>query len=401
MIFAELIVKGLLIILALPASYLLLCTIAAYLFRKEAATENRFLNVGVLIPAHNEEDGIVNTIKGVLACDYPINRLKIFVIADNCTDRTAERARNAGALVFERFDSINRGKGQALDWFLKNSLEMYRNSDIITIIDADVSPDKNYLREISASLSNPKIRIVQAFNSVSNPEDGWRPALSDAAFNIFCHLRMAGSVRLAGTAVLKGNGMAFKTELLKKYGWPCHSVVEDMEFTLHLLVDGITVSYNPDAVIRSEMVTSGKNATSQRSRWEGGRFMLVRKMTLPLLKLFAATGQPRYLYALAELATPPLSLLVMLFSLATAGALMLLDGAWLMLASSFWLILVFYVISGQIQRGAPLSTWLYLAAAPLYILWKIPIYVGMILKKKSSTWIRTERESKKDQKKLS
>jgi len=398
MIFAELIVKGLLIILALPASYLLLCTIAAYLFRKEAATENRFLNVGVLIPAHNEEDGIVNTIKGVLACDYPINRLKIFVIADNCTDRTAERARNAGALVFERFDSINRGKGQALDWFLKNSLEMYRNSDIITIIDADVSPDKNYLREISASLSNPKIRIVQAFNSVSNPEDGWRPALSDAAFNIFCHLRMAGSVRLAGTAVLKGNGMAFKTELLKKYGWPCHSVVEDMEFTLHLLVDGITVSYNPDAVIRSEMVTSGKNATSQRSRWEGGRFMLVRKMTLPLLKLFATTGQTRYLYALAELATPPLSLLVMLFALATAGALMLLEGAWLMLATSFWLILVFYVISGQIQRRAPLSTWLYLAAAPLYILWKIPIYVGMILKKKSSTWIRTERESKNDPK---
>ena len=91
----------------------------------------------------------------------------------------------------------------------------------------------------------------------------------------------------------------------------------------------------------------------------------------------------------------------MLFSLATAGALMLLEGAWLMLASSFWLILVFYVISGQIQRSAPLSTWLYLAAAPLYILWKIPIYVGMILKKKSSTWIRTERESKKDQKKLS
>jgi len=398
MIFAELIVKGLLIILALPASYLLLCTIAAYLFRKEAATENRFLNVGVLIPAHNEEDGIVNTIKGVLACDYPINRLKIFVIADNCTDRTAERARNAGALVFERFDSINRGKGQALDWFLKNSLEMYRNSDIITIIDADVSPDKNYLREISASLSNPKMRIVQAFNSVSNPEDGWRPALSDAAFNIFCHLRMAGSVRLAGTAVLKGNGMAFKTELLKKYGWPCHSVVEDMEFTLHLLVDGITVSYNPDAVIRSEMVTSGKNATSQRSRWEGGRFMLVRKMTLPLLKLFATTGQTRYLYALAELATPPLSLLVMLFALATAGALMLLEGAWLMLATSFWLILVFYVISGQIQRRAPLSTWLYLAAAPLYILWKIPIYVGMILKKKSSTWIRTERESKNDPK---
>jgi len=397
MIFAELIVKGLLLMLVLPAGYLLLCTIAAYLFRKEVTAGNKLLNIGVLIPAHNEEEGIVHTVEGVLACDYPSNRLKIFVIADNCTDRTAEKARNAGALVFERFDNINKGKGQALDWYLKNFLNIYNNTDIITIIDADVSPDKNYLREISASLSNPKIRAVQAFNSVSNYNAGWRPALSDAAFNIFCHLRMAGSVRLAGTAVLKGNGMAFKTELLKHYGWPCHSVVEDMEFTLQLLVDGITVSYNPDAVIRSEMVTSGKSATSQRNRWEGGRFMLVRKMTLPLLKLFATTGQTRYLYALAELATPPLSLLVMLFSLATSGSLMLLDGKWLMLAASFWMILVFYVISGQIQRRAPLSTWLYLTAAPLYILWKIPIYIGMILKKKSTAWIRTTRETERRQ----
>ena len=170
-----------------------------------------------------------------------------------------------------------------------------------------------------------------------------------------------------------------------------------MEFTLRLLEDGISVNYNPDAVIRSEMVTSGKSASSQRNRWEGGRFMLVKRMTLPLLKLFAKTGNTRYLYALAELATPPLSLLVMLFSFASTGALLLLNGAWLILATSFWLILVFYVISGQIQRHAPLSTYLYLASAPLYILWKIPLYAGMLLKKKSSAWVRTTREAEKQQ----
>ena len=397
MIIVELSLKILLIILAFPAGYLLLCTVAAYLFRKEAATENQLLHIGVLIPAHNEEDGIVHSIEGILACDYPADRSTVYVIADNCTDLTAERARNAGALVFERFDNINRGKGQALDWFLKNFGKTYCQTDVITIIDADVSPDKKYLNEISATLSNPNIQVAQAFNSVSNPDAGWRPALSDAAFNIFCHLRMAGSVRLSGTAVLKGNGMAFRTELLKQYGWPCHSVVEDMEFTLRLLVDGITVAYNPDAVIRSEMVTSGKSATSQRSRWESGRFMLVNKMTVPLLKLFLTTGNTRYIYALAELATPPLSLLVMLFILATAGAFLLLKFSWLILAISFWMILVFYVISGQIQRHAPLSTWLYLAAAPLYILWKIPLYAGMMLKKQSSTWVRTTRETEKKQ----
>ncbi len=392
MMIIELIVKILLIGLSLPVAYLLLSTVAAYLFKKERSGENRFLNIGVVIPAHNEEMGIVSTIEGVLACDYPANRLEIFVIADNCDDATAEKARTAGAVVFERSDTFNRGKGQALDWFLNTGHEAYRHSDAIAIIDADVTPDKNFLREISASFSNPFVQVLQAYNGVSNPKSGWRPALIDAAFNIFNHLRMAGSVRLSGTSVLKGNGMAFRTTILERYGWPCHSIVEDMEFTLRLLEDNITVHYNPDAIIRSEMVTSAKSASSQRSRWEGGRFMLIRKMTLPLLMKFAKTGDSKYLFALAELATPPLSLLVLLCSIATAGAFLVLNGAWTLLAASFWAIMAFYVISGQIQRRAELSTWLYLAMAPLYVFWKIPLYLAMLLKKKTPAWIRTTRE---------
>ena len=391
MIIIELLVKCLLLLLALPAGYLLMATVASYLFKKKEPPNNRFLNIGVLIPAHNEEGGIERTIKGILASDYPANRYEIFVIADNCTDSTAQNAREAGAQVFERFDDLNRGKGKALDWFLKNCKEHYQHNNAITIIDADVSPDRNYLREISASLSNPDIEAVQAYNGVSNPHDGWRPALIDAAFNVFNHLRMAGSFRLSGSAILRGNGMGFRTELLQCYGWPSHSIVEDIEFTLLLLQDGINVHYNPDAVIRSEMVTSGKNASSQRNRWEGGRFMLVRKMTIPLLSKFKETGDSRYLYALAELAVPPLSILVMLFTLGTLGSMML-NAGWLKLSAAIWGILIFYLISGQIQRTAPLSTWLYLTAAPIYVLWKIPIYKGMLLKNKSSEWVRTTRE---------
>ncbi len=391
MIIIELFVKCTLILLALPAGYLLMTTVASYFFKKDEPINNRFLNIGVLIPAHNEEKGIKRTIEGILACDYPANRYEIFVIADNCTDSTASIAQEAGALVFERFDELKRGKGEALDWFLKNFKESYQNTNVITIMDADVSPDGNYLREISASLSRPDIKVVQAYNGVSNPHDGWRPALIDAAFNVFNHLRMAGSFRLSGSAILRGNGMGFSTELLQNYGWPSHSIVEDIEFTLLLLQDGINVHYNPDAVIRSEMVTSGKNASSQRNRWEGGRFMLVRKMTIPLLGKFKTTLDSRYLFALAELAVPPLSILVMLFSLVTLGSMML-EGGWLELAGAFWGILALYLMSGQIQRKAPLSTWLYLTTAPLYVLWKIPIYIGMLLKNKTNVWVRTTRE---------
>ena len=276
MIVIAFILKNLLIMLALPAGYLMLSTIAAYFFKKDVSAENHLLTLAVIIPAHNEEKNIIRTVEAIMACNYPANRFEVYVIADNCTDHTALYARTAGALAFERFDTVNRGKGQALDWFLKNHDEIYCHTDIITIIDADVAPDRNYLHEISATFNNPEIQAVQAYNGVSNPDAGWRPALIDAAFNVFNHLRMAGSFKLSGTAVLKGNGMAFRTNLLQRYGWPCHSIVEDMEFTLLLLQDGISVHYNPDAVIRSEMVTSGKSASTQRSRWEGGRFMLVQ-----------------------------------------------------------------------------------------------------------------------------
>lgn len=389
---AEYLVSLPVLLLTLPAAYLFVVTIAAYLFRKKAGTENRMLRIGVLIPAHNEEEGIVRTIESIRTGNYPVELTRIYVIADNCTDLTALKARNAGAAVTERTDTVNRGKGQALDWFLREQKALYREVDVITIIDADVAADRNYLREISLSFSQPCVQALQAYNGVSNPEAGWRPGLLDAAFNVFNHLRMAGPNRLSGTCVLKGNGMAFSRKLLETSGWPCHSIVEDMEFSLKLLQQDIAVHYNPDAIVRSDMVTTSKNASSQRSRWESGRFALVRSMSLPLLALFFRTRRIKYLVAFAELAIPPLSLLSLLFAIGTLLALPLLHGAWLALVASWWAILLFYVVSGQIQRKAPLSTWMVLAAAPFYILWKIPLYAAMMIRKKSDAWVRTTRE---------
>lgn len=387
------IVKLLVILLSLPALYLLLVTLAAYLFRKKALAANRMLEIGVLIAAHNEQSGIARTINSIQAGNYPAEHTRIFIIADNCTDNTARIARKAGATVLERTDLQNRGKGQALDWFLKNHKALYNGLDVITIIDADVQADRNYLREISLSFSQPDVLALQAYNGVSNPEAGWRPGLLDAAFNVFNHLRMAGSYQLSKTCVLKGNGMAFDKFLIEETGWPAHSIVEDMEFSLHLLMNDISVQYNPDAIVRSEMVTSGENASSQRKRWESGRFRLVADMGLPLLGLFLRTGRISYLVSFAELAIPPLSLLVMLFAAASLLALLVLHGAWLQAVAAWWVILIFYVLSGQLQRGASLNTWRVLLAAPFYILWKIPLYLAMTIRKKSDAWVRTKRES--------
>ena len=395
MIFLKLAAFAVVFCLFLPLTYLLAITISSYFFRKQSSRASAPIKMGVLIPAHNEASGIEKTVSSVLASNYPRSLLEVIIIADNCTDATAENARKAGAVAYEREDPENPGKGQALDWFLSSYRDAYSHLDGITLIDADVEIHPDCLLEIGQSLNRNGVMVVQGFNGVANARAGWRPALLDAAFNVFNHLRLAGLSTLAGTAVLKGLGMGFRTEILARYGWPAHSIVEDHEFTLILLKDGIHVHYNPDAVVRSEMVTRGNQATVQRSRWEGGRFSLAKEMTPVLLRLWLKRHESTYILSLFELLVPPLALMVLWALLSTLATALMLPGL-IWLPALQWCILIFYVASGQIQRKAPLATWLYLVTSPLYMAWKIPIYCKMLAGRGTSKWLRTSRENSQD-----
>ena len=372
--------------------YLVILTVAAYLFKKKAGDSEPGLKVAVVIPAHNEALQIEATIRSILDSRYPGDRYDIFVIADNCEDNTAELAERAGAKAIERTDPVNRGKGQALDWFFRTQEKRYGDFDAVAIIDADTFPDPGFLSEISASLSQPGVAVVQGFYGVSNPKDNWRTALSAAALNVFHHVRPAGRNRINGSAGLKGNGMAFRTGILKKYGWPAYSIVEDIEFSMLLLKDDILVYYNPDAIVYGEMATERKQAETQRKRWEGGRFQIFKKYAPSLLGLWLSRRRIRYLDAFMELVTPPLSLLVMgqvlVLALSAFFYPVLTGFGWV-----FFPAIVFYVFSGQILKKAPLYVWGCLLAAPLFILWKVPVYLKIIKKQDKDTWERTKRQA--------
>lgn len=380
-----------LFLLGLACLWLALLTIGAWLFKTKKIADAPFLMMGVLIPAHNEELQMTETIAAVRRCHYPEELLQIFVIADNCSDRTAEVARNGGATVTERHNLEMRGKGQALDWFLTSQKKLYSSCDLLTIIDADVAPEQNYFKELNCSLSHPDVQVVQAYNGVANPYDSWRTALMSAAFNVFNHLRMAGNIQLFGTATLKGNGMGFRREILERYGWPAHSVVEDVEFSLMLLKDRVNIHYNPDAVIRSEMAVRHSQASSQRQRWEGGRFALAKEL-IPRLAGKCLGGELRYFHALMDLAVPPLSLLIM----AVMAALV---ASWLLVPTTLAVpmiclaIIIFYVASGQLLMRAPLRLWCYLASAPFYVVWKLILYIKMAFWGRGGKWTRTVRKS--------
>jgi 1,2-diacylglycerol 3-beta-glucosyltransferase len=380
-----------LIYIALATGWLALLTAGSWMHKEKVDRKSAPLKLGVLIPAYNEELEIYTTIQNIRNCDYPEELLQIIVLADNCSDGTAETARSAGVQVVERHDETRRGKGVAIDWFLKTYNHLYQDLDGICFVDADVLPDEKMFRELSASLSHPEVRVVQGFNGVANPYENWRTALNAIAFNVFNHVRMAGNNKLFGTSSLRGLGMAFDIPILQKYGWPAYSVVEDTEFTLMLQKDRINVEYNPAAIITSEMAGSRLQADRQRQRWEGGRFALASQV-LPGLTRKVLSGQFRYFHIIMDLVIPPLSLLVIMLFFWSCLAFFLYPTSWPLFVL-FFAVLFLYVASGQFQRHASLKLWGYLIAAPFFIFWKLLIYVKMICTPRSLSWGRTIRKA--------
>lgn len=387
------------ILLALYAGgvtvYLVALTFAACRFKKKVRLDADPMRIGILIPAHDEEGQIGAAIQGVRLTRYSPALYEIWVIADNCSDGTAGKASETGARVFERADPTNPGKGQALDWFLNGHREVYGAVDAVVVMDADTVMGVDFLDEAARSLSVTGIDVVQGYYGVSNPEASWRTALMTAALCVFHHLRPAGRNRLGATAGLKGNGMAFRTEILSRYGWPAHSVVEDVEFGVKLLLDGIKVHYNPDAVVYGEMAESGRQAESQRRRWEGGRVAVLRRYGLPLARKFIVRLEFCYLDCLLDLITPPLSLLVLMVGALCLFGLLFLPGvlpfALLALAG-----LAFYVFAGLLQKKVSWRVWGYLATTPFYIAWKLPLYWKLLRGSGDVRWTRTERVNKSE-----
>lgn len=382
-----------------PTAYLLVLTIGGLFRRKinpsDEVTPNR--KFAVLVPAHNEEKLIASTVTALRQSHYPNEMLDIIVIADNCDDDTALIARAAGATVLERTDTENRGKGQALDWALREYADRLRDASYITVVDADTLVDPLYFREVNHNFHYDDVSVIQGYYGVSNIESNWRTGLSEIAFAVSHHLRPLGRNVIGGTAGLKGNGMSFHSSLLLEIGWPAHSVVEDLELTVILLKRGIQVKYVPGAKIAAEMVTRGSAATTQRMRWEGGRGKVVAKYAPTLL--YDAIFKLRFaaLECLLDLLFPPLAMFLF-GSLALLGGSVLLGVDFLIaMALTPFVVVGSHVVLAMLHRGVPLSAWKALLSVPLFLTWKLCVYAKMAVAGSGGAWIRTLREGESEE----
>ncbi len=348
----------------------------------------------IVVPAHNEEQGIAQTVQSLLAMDYPTDLRRVLVVADNCTDSTAQRAAQAGASVLVRNDSSHKGKGYALAHAFKHS-SSNRWADAVVIVDADSVVSANLLHAFSARLEQGALAI-QAEYGVLNSRDSWRTRLMTIALALFHGVRSLGRERMQVSCGLRGNGMCFASKLLESVPYDAFSLVEDVEYGIRIAQAGYRVFYAHEAQVLGEMVSSGKAAQSQRHRWEEGRRQMVRQYAASLLANALARRNKVLFDLAADLLVPPLTMIVSLAALGTAASIALssvIAHSW-----SLWtwsptiLFLGLYLVRGWWLSKTGLGGLLDLLFAPAFVMWKFTLRFRR--NQKENEWVRTTREKK-------
>jgi len=356
---------------------------------RRAKAEGRGARVVVLIPAHDEAAGIPLTIDALKAVAPPGTR--ILVVADNCTDDTATVARAAGAEVIERQNATARGKGFALA-FGRDHIAGGDTPDVVIVLDADCRLAPGSVEALSAVAMRGQ--PAQAINLIA-PDPAAMPMTQIGSFAMVVKnlYRSRGMTRMGGSALLTGTGMAFPWTLFAAADLGSASLVEDLGLGIDLVKAGHTTVLVEDAGVSSAPPPPDA-ALAQRTRWEHGFMHVAHNTALPLLKSGLRRGSATEMLLACHLLVPPLALLLMIATL----MLLVTIGLWALGASiapavtlaaiyttALLLVFVAWLHGGRRWLSGPA-----LLTAPLYILWKLPIYLGFV-RRRETEWRRTER----------
>ena len=239
---------------------------------KKTWTAKRQCKYAVMIAARNEENVVPHLIDSIKRQEYPQELIDIYVVADNCTDSTAEVCRRCGARVFERFDSEHKSKGYALQYLYRQIREELPGDyyDGYFIFDADNLLDPKYISAMNDVFSNDK-RVVIGYRTAKNFEGNW----ISASYGIFFLTESECCNRprdiLNTSCFLSGTGCLFSSALLEEHGgWVWTGLTEDLECTSTLVSEGEKIAYCADAILYDEQPTGLRISIQQRTRWIKG-----------------------------------------------------------------------------------------------------------------------------------
>lgn len=372
--------------------------IVVALIKKPKKFETQKLNkYAVLISARNEENVIVHLIDSIKAQDYPSDLIDIHIIADNCTDRTATVSKNAGAIVYERFNKEKVGKGYALDFLFEQIFSIYGKEyyDGYFIFDADNLLEPDYITEMNKVFSSG-YKIVTSYRNSKNYEKNWISA--GYALWFLREARHLNNPRmiLGTSAAVSGTGFMFHRDIINATnGWKYFLLTEDIEFTISNVLKGEKVGYCHTAMLYDEQPETFRQSWTQRLRWAKGYFQVFHKFGVKLLR-GVCTKKFFSCYDMTMTIMPALFLTIICF---IVNAVMisvaavtkdpslpqLLYSLWEMVRNAYGMLFFVGLVTGitewkNIKCSAPKKI-LYFFTFPIFMFTYIPISLTALFKK--------------------
>lgn len=266
------------LVFVLCYGYQLYYILVAYLKKDKPLPEPKENRIAVLIAARNEEMVIERLIKSLKVQSYPEELYDIFVVADNCEDKTADIARAAGATVYERENPMERAKGYALNFLIHKIWEDYGENafDGFVVFDADNFADSEFITEINKVFS-AGYDVVTAYRNSQNYGKNWLTAgmgmyfLRDATIMNRARAKLGANTCVTGTGFLFSNRLARENE-----GWPFHTLTEDGEFTMNNACKGLATAYAHNAIFYDFQPETDKDSWNQKVRWCKGGLQIFR-----------------------------------------------------------------------------------------------------------------------------
>ena len=248
---------------------------------KERASKNtvKLHRYAVLISARNEETVITQLIDSIRDQTYPEDLVTVFVVADNCTDHTADIARKLGAVVYERFNLLNIGKGFALDFLLEKIRADYPRDvfDGFFVFDADNLLDENFISEMNKTFSDGH-KIITSYRNSKNYAKNWISAGYSLWFLRESRYLNYPRMLIGSSCAVSGTGFLVSSEIIDQNGgWKFFTLTEDIEFSVHSVINGRRIAYCQNAVLYDEQPVTFRQAWNQRLRWAKGFLQVFRK----------------------------------------------------------------------------------------------------------------------------
>jgi len=344
---------------------------------------------GILISARNEEIVIKNLIDSIKRQTYDQSLITVFVVADNCTDKTAQIAREAGAVVYERNNPDKIGKGYALEFLYENIVRDYGDTafDAYFVIDADNVLDPHYVEKMNQTFSNG-YQVVTSYRNSKNYGDNWISAGYALWFLRESKYLNNSRMLLNTSCAVSGTGFMFDSAIIREVGgWKFFLLTEDIEFTVYNVVKGRKIGYS-EAELYDEQPTTFAQSWRQRMRWTKGYIQVWKKFGSSLVKnIFSSKFTSCYDMTMTILPAMILSLLGVTTTVVGSIVALCMQQYWdaLWIFESFLSMLSStYILLGIIATITVITEWkkirttsfkkiLYIFTFPIFMLTYIPI----------------------------